>query len=253
MLALLLLSTVVSAAPPAPKPVSVLGYNVLFDSTRDSDSITAIKKADADVVCLTELTDRFSKTFESDLAKTYPYRSFKPATGTWGVGIASKFPLKAPRSFEQKPHKMPAIEATAKTPSGDVLISCLHLFPPGAKRKKSQGYFEAMSENATLREQQAKELVKRYKAAATPVVLVGDLNEGPDGAAVSALTAGGYSRACSVKESRCGATWPGATSSLPAVVQIDHILGAHVRFESARVIREGGSDHFPVFATFRPE
>ena len=48
---------------------------------------------------------------------------------------------------------------------------------------------------------------------------------------------------------KCGSTFPGATSWLPAVFEIDHILGRKIQFQLAKVIREGGSDHYPVYST----
>jgi endonuclease/exonuclease/phosphatase (EEP) superfamily protein YafD len=60
----------------------------------------------------------------------------------------------------------------------------------------------------------------------------------------------GLLRSCRGPRQACGATFPGPTVALPAVFEIDHILGRGVEFDEARVIRAGGSDHFPVFATF---
>ncbi len=39
-------------------------------------------------------------------------------------------------------------------------------------------------------------------------------------------------------------------TAVPAVVQIDHILGRGLTFSGAKVVRSGGSDHYPVRAFF---
>ena len=58
-------------------------------------------------------------------------------------------------------------------------------------------------------------------------------------------------RACdTAMDEKCGATFPGAASTWPAVFEIDHIMERRVTFTAAKVVRGGGSDHHPVFARF---
>lgn len=40
--------------------------------------------------------------------------------------------------------------------------------------------------------------------------------------------------------------------AIPALFQIDHILGRGVRFTDVAVLEAGGSDHFPVAARILP-
>ena len=68
-----------------------------------------------------------------------------------------------------------------------------------------------MRKNAALRVEQARALVRRF-ARRQPVLLLGDLNEGPGGDAV-------------------------------------HLLGRGLLFHGARVLRGGGSDHLAVQAS----
>lgn len=248
LVALMMAAAPVSGTPPAH---SVLAFNVLFDGADDGKSLDAIERAGADVVCLTELTPRFARAFEKRFSERYPHRVFESKKGTWGVGIASRYPLSAARVFAQKPHRIPAMEARVGFPERRAMLACLHLFPPVGKHRKSDGFLETMEKNAKLRKEQAQFLVARYAPEKGSVLLVGDLNEESSGQAVKTLEDAGFARACAVKDQRCGPTFPGATYFAPAIFEIDHVLGRGVTFESARVIREGGSDHFPVFATFR--
>jgi endonuclease/exonuclease/phosphatase (EEP) superfamily protein YafD len=142
------------------------------------------------------------------------------------------------------------MEVRVSTNAGNVLVACLHLFPPVGKHRKSDGFFETMEKNAELRRKQAEYIVARYAAVTGPVLIVGDMNEAPDGKAVQTFEKAGFLRSCRSPSQQCGATFPGATCVWPAVFEIDHILGRGVEFGAARVIREGGSDHFPVYATF---
>ena len=83
---------------------------------------------------------------------------------------------------------------------------------------------------------------------------MGDMNEGRSDPAVRFLIGKGYAHACEqAKISTCGATYPGATSILPAVLEIDHILGRSLKFYKASRITGGGSDHYPVTARFKIE
>ncbi len=242
-----------TAPAAAEKPdLTALAFNVEYDSDEPAKSIAAIEKADADVVCLSEVRPAFYARLLEKVGKRYPYRSMQTASGTWGIGILSRFPLADGKLFEEKPHKIPAMEARVQTPpQGPVRVACLHLFPPVGKHRKSDGFFETMEKNAQLRVAQAKALIARYATEPSPVLLMGDMNEGPDGEAMKALSQAGYAFACAAPHSECGNTWPGGNSAWPAVSEIDRILGRRLSFSSARVVKGGGSDHFPVWAAFR--
>ena len=206
--------------------VSLMTFNVLYDAKDVERSLDAIEAADPDVLCLRELSPAFARAFEKRLGRRYPHRSLQPkASGTWGVGIASRLRLSSARVFAQRPHRMPAMEARVATAHGPVVVACLHLFPPVAKRKKSDGLLQSMEKNAELRQQQALAISRRYSAEKRPVVLLGDFNETPGGKAISSLVGSGFQRACEIPAASCGATYPGATSLWPAVFEIDHILG----------------------------
>lgn len=246
---LLLFCVSADARAEAKAPVRGLAYNVQFDSKRTGDSLDAIAAADADVACLEELTAPFARAFEARFSAKYPHRFLIPRAGTWGIGIASRYPLAAVHRFAAAPSRMPAVEATVRTPSGPVRVVCLHLFPPVAKRDPSAGFVESIRDNAALRVEQAKRLVKRYRRVA-PVVLMGDFNESTGDAAVKTLLEAKFADACSVSGASCRSTWPGPSSPWPAVARIDLILGRGVRFTAARVPDGGGSDHRPMTASF---
>ncbi len=238
--------------PPDAGALQVMAYNVMFDAATPDKSIDLIEREDPDVLCLTELTPGFAKRFNDRLGARYPHRSFEPRSGTWGVGMASKRPLSSAKVYLQKPHRMPALEAQLGGAEGPLTVACLHLFPSGAKQRKADGLFQTMHKNAALRTQQARAILARYPAEKGPVLLLGDMNEGVDGGAMAAFAGADFQRACDLATSKCGPTYPGATSALPAIWQVDHILGRGVTFESARVVRAGGSDHFPVTARLKP-
>ena len=76
------------------------------------------------------------------------------------------------------------------------------------------------------------------------------IDEGFWGGAIEVFTAAGFVNPCDTPGDRCGATWPGAASRWPAVLQIDHAFGRGLQFLSASVVKRGGSDHYPLLVRF---
>lgn len=228
--------------------VSFLTYNVQFDSTDAASTLALLARERADIVCLQEVTPAFAQEIEKTLAQEYPFRHVEPRSGTWGLAILSRHRIVSAKAFAQRPHRMPGLEAVVSVAGKRWTIGCIHLFPPGAKRKPTQGFFKTMSENATLRRQQAEHLVRRFAKVRGPLVLLGDFNEQYDDEAMETLRAAGLQFACDTSSADCGATWPGSGSNWPSLVEIDHVLGRGLHFTNARVVRGGGSDHDPVVA-----
>jgi len=233
------------------KLISVMSYNVLFNSHKNKESITLIQKQNPDIICLTELTTKFLRQFNKRVTK-YPYQANFPKSGTWGVGILSRFPIVTQSVFPIRPHRIPGATAIIKINSRRVLIACIHLFPPAVRHKKYDSLVTTLLKNQALRVKQANFLSKKFSKRKGAIVLMGDMNEGRSDPAIKVLLGNGYTHACEqAKISTCGATYPGATSILPAILEIDHILGRGLKFYKASTITGGGSDHYPVTAQFR--
>ncbi len=247
---LVTLAALVLAAAPAPAPpLKVMAFNVLYLGADDARSVAAIADEAPDVVCLTELTDGFVKTFEARLAADYPYQHFVTTKGTWGVGIASKHPIVSASVTAVPPVKIPAMEARLTMGGRLVSLTCVHLMPPVGKHRKSDGFFTTLEKNAEVRKKQAGWLVDRYAKLPGPLLVVGDFNEDPGGDALAALEKAGLGDACAAKDSgRCGPTFPGPATPWPPVFTIDHVLGRNVCFSKGATVHGGGSDHYPVLA-----
>lgn len=238
-----------TAAAPARGPsLHLMAYNVLFDGADDAKSVKAIGAEGAEVVCLTELTAPFIRTFEASLGKAYPHRAFAPRVGTWGVGFASTLPLGDVQTYAVAPLGLPAMQATVRLGGREVRLVCVHLVPPTGKHHRSDTLFQAMEENAAVRKRQADALVARFAATRSPVVLLGDFNEEPGGGALATLEKAGWARGCELPGSSCAASFPGPALPWPAVFAIDHVYARGLRFTWAKTLRVGGSDHFPVSA-----
>ncbi|WP_233165805.1 endonuclease/exonuclease/phosphatase family protein [Archangium sp. Cb G35] len=234
------------------QPFKAMAYNVLYDAPAEDieKSLDVIEREKPDILCLRELTPGFAKAFRKRLGKEYPHTVLVPRRGTWGMGIASRHPLPRTRSFPEKPHRIPGMEADVKLGGQRLKVVCVHLMAPGAKHIKSDGLLVSLEKNAKLRAKQGKALMERYAQEKAPILLLGDMNEGREADAMKAFAAAGFTHSCDGPKASCGNTWPGANTALPAMVEIDHILGRELTFSEARVLRSGGSDHFPVRALF---
>jgi endonuclease/exonuclease/phosphatase (EEP) superfamily protein YafD len=167
------------------------------------------------------------------------------------VGLASKVPLSDVRVVAVPPLKLPAMEATVRLAGSEVRLVCVHLNPPAGKHKKSDSFAETLRKNAVVRKKQADTLVTRFASVKTPVALLGDFNEEPGGEALAALEKAGWGRGCAVSGSSCSATYPGPTSSWPAVFMVDHVFARGLDFSLAKTLRAGGSDHYPVLGVVK--
>jgi endonuclease/exonuclease/phosphatase family metal-dependent hydrolase len=146
------------------------------------------------------------------------------------------------------PSGIPELEATVVRDGVPIRLVCVHLNPPVGKHRASDGFLVTMEKNAAVREAQAATLVGWFAATTTPVVLLGDFNEAPGGAALGALEKAGWSRGCALPGASCTATFPGPALSWPSAFEIDHVFARGLRFHTAKTLRAGGSDHYPVSA-----
>lgn len=240
------LAAVMLLANPPPA-VKVMAFNVLYKGADDAASVKAIASRAPDVLCLTELTDPFVKAFDAKLKSDYPYRHFETTQGTWGVGLASKFPIVSVASTPVPPLKLPAMEAQLSVRGQTLAVTCVHLNPPAGKHKKSDSFTTTLEKNADVREKQAQWLVERYAKLTGPLLVVGDFNEESVGRAMKTFAKAGLADACDqANNGGCGPTFPGPAEPWPAVFTIDHLLGRKICFSKGEVVRAGGSDHYPI-------
>src|SRR5262245_57049526 len=71
-----------AGAGAAPPTWRALSYNLLYEQPDPAASLDVIERADADVVCLQELTPGFSRHFAARFGRAYPHRRFEEREGT---------------------------------------------------------------------------------------------------------------------------------------------------------------------------
>jgi len=161
----------------------------------------------------------------------------------------SKYPL-AGMSVLQPPKGgwFPAWLVEVDTPGGSVQLLCVHL-RPALSEAGSVGLGPLLT-SAGVRK---REIVRHAGRLGVnrPAIVLGDLNEGDGGGAVGWLRKQGFTDALA-KYDAWSPTWVWPTPLLTLRERLDHILySRHLRCTAARVLRQGGSDHYPVVATFR--
>ncbi|MFG3577588.1 endonuclease/exonuclease/phosphatase family protein [Micromonospora chersina] len=204
----------------------------------------------ADVLALVELTEEARGTYETELAKAYPYHTVQGTVGLW-----SKLPLSDTQPVDTKMDAGPladtkpldikmaynrALRTTVATNQGPLAVYVAHL--GSARVNPRAGFWTAH------RDRNAQALGEAIAAEQNErVVLLGDLNGTMDDRAFASIT----SRLRSAQDAAgngFGFTWP---AKFP-VVRIDQILVRGVKAGSSWVLPATGSDHLPVAARITP-
>lgn len=241
LLALLLLGCQARRAPvePVGPCLRVLTYNVNYGAPDAGAALRALAASGADLICLQESTPRWEAEIRAALSGPYPHMAFRHEGGAGGLAILSRRPFETRAWIEPAAEGswFPAWAVLAETPLGKVQVLNVHLRPP----LPPSAYFRT---KAVRREE-----IRRAAGAldpALPALVCGDFNE-KDGKAVGWLESEGFTDA--LPEFEGTETWRGRVYSVPLSDQLDHVLySRHLRCASARVLKEGGSDHFPVAA-----
>jgi endonuclease/exonuclease/phosphatase family metal-dependent hydrolase len=229
-----------------------MSFNALNGGTPVSHVVDAIDAARSDIVCLQELTPVLSAALDERLGDRYPHRVFEPRPDVQGIGIASRFPISDGAVLALGLNFLPAVAATIRVGSRKVHVVCVHFVPPQTGFARGGNLWEKYQRNERFRLLQVAALLEHLETVDASVLVLGDMNEWPGQAALTALAAAGFSDACRLRDSRCGPTWPGRVIYfLPALARIDYVLGRGVTFTQAAVLDAGGSDHFPVAARIR--
>jgi endonuclease/exonuclease/phosphatase family metal-dependent hydrolase len=224
-------------------------YNLLNEGAGDPITLAAIGQANADIVCLQEITATWRDTIDAKYASAYPYRMFKidEAGAASGLGVLSRFPIRdggwhpGPRAWH------PAWNHLVDTPNGTVLILNAHLRnATGQNGNTVQSYLRTGEDHVHEISTFMDKCTNLY-----PTIVLGDFNEGTDGAAIRYLESDGFQNVLPLYHPG-QPTWRyGRTVGGQFTQTLDHILFDSA-FEplNAWVVNAGASDHMPVVAHF---
>jgi vancomycin resistance protein VanJ len=225
--------------------LTVAEQNVNADNPDPAGTARDLAGSGAQVLALVELNPQATGTYETELAKAYPYHTVQGTVGLWStlplsdiqpIDIMDYGPLGNSVPVDIRMASNRALRATVATDHGPLTVYVAH---PGSVRVTPEAGFWTASRNIGV------QALGRAVAAdpSTRVVLLGDLNGTMDDRAFADLAAEMQSAQDAAGDS-FGFTWP---ATFP-VVRIDQILVRGVEPRRSWVLPANGSDHLPVAA-----
>lgn len=238
-----------STAPtPGAPQVTVMTYNVEFHSAGEPTTLEAIGAEDADVIAMQEVTWDMADLIRERYSDVYPHQLFAPAGGTDGLAVISRYEL-VDRGIHPGPGGWhPAWHVDVDVPGIPLQLLNVHL------RSLLSGNSGALESYLSTKSDHVLEIddLSSLCDRGLSNLVVGDFNEGPDGAAVGVLEREGYENI--LPEFHPGQpTWRYRSVAGQLEETVDHILyDETLRPLNAWVEVKGRSDHLPVLAHFEP-
>lgn len=226
--------------------LAVTTFNVNYALAGDAATLAAITEAPADLIFLQETNRAWQRQVQPLLAARYPHQSWHDRPRAGGQAVLARWPLQAKQVLPSPTGWFPAVRVVVQTPLGQVQVLAVHLHP----QVTEQGSW-LLGHLATdaLRLQEIAGYVDSLEGQ-LPTLIVGDFNEGTDGAALRFLEARGF-RSALPEFAPEATTWHWPLGKLELHGQLDHLLyDAWFEPLSAAVIKSGRSDHFPVCGQF---
>ena len=229
--------------------VRVLSYNVNWGVPRPDLAVEIIRDSGADIVCLQETTPEWEDLLRRALGRDYLLAEFRSSSGpraAGGLAFFSKVPGREVAYIPSQTGWFDGWIMVFESAIGPIQILNVHLRPPVSDRGSwASGYF--FTGDDRLREMER--FYPRFEPG-LPGVVAGDFNDGETSPVVEWLESKGMVNALPQFD-RYTATWEWQSSLITLRRRMDHVLySPELDCLSARVLRAGASDHFPVEAVF---
>lgn len=212
---------------------TVLQFNVWYRNNDLASVAETIRRANADLVVLLEVTPRIRDALKP-VTDTYPYKLGCGEGDPCNIMVLSRARLKANGLVRTSDSfRSPLLSFSASLGGCPMTIYATHLTRP----------YPFTPPEAQMR--QAREVANEVAASAAAKMLIGDFNAAPWGHVMQSIAA----RADLRLLAGAGGTWP---VSLPTQMRIpiDHMLvGRGLVFTKRELLPAAGSDHAPVLAT----
>lgn len=162
-------------------------YNVFTGAHDTARTVKAIRRMNADVLLLQELSPQGAKSLDQALKLDFRYRHF-----TQGVAILSRYPLRNSR-YEQSQHGINGFLVTEiQSPGGKFQVASLHLDPLRiwTTREKWSLPMQLMGGQNDVHRREVIQIVKSLRPG-LPTIMGGDFNS-MSGAPIRQLQKLGY-------------------------------------------------------------
>lgn len=240
-------------------PIKVMSFNLLYKNINFDKVISTIREEAPDIVAFQETTQENATTLKENLAKDYPYVSFRSKRDIIGVSTFSKLPIESDAYIPTKVGYSELVKI--KHPTRDFYLVNVHTesIDPLDLFGNEKNILRAYKD----REKMLKDVVDSLKASSIPVsntIVVGDFNSTEGNYLYRIMKSFGYKD--SYREvnailpsaftfpnnvegllNRKGKFWP--------VIRIDFIYSGlgFKPLKSEVIDTETGSDHKPVMST----
>jgi len=235
----------------------LLTWNVLHGNRQYRGVAAVLRSADADVVCLQEVTPGLESCLRESLADRFPHMVFGARSSIGdGYAVLSRFPVTETEHLQNSGLGRPAGRVEILTEAGRIQVLNLHLTYPqvgsGSLVERAQSYVET----AAVRRVEVQHFCKSLDAS-VPALVAGDFNSFEDEASVRYLSeelglVDAY-RALHPERSVADVTW--CQNGDPAALmqaRIDYVFASRALSPlAAEPISSLLSDHRPVTAVFR--
>jgi endonuclease/exonuclease/phosphatase (EEP) superfamily protein YafD len=216
-------------------PLRVLTANLYAGNIRQEQTMVSILGAEADVLCLQEVTHAWARTLDEETVfEVYPHQHLEPEDSPFGIAILSKRPLLEVESYELA--GLPQLRAVVDVEGTPFELHCIHLMPP------------LMPELYVTHQRGAQELIAKLAERdedAGPFAVAGDFNSTPYNALHHRLTES-LRDAWDWAGDGFGHSAPANISFIPPM-RVDHVYaGGGVRPLDADLLPGNGSDHHPL-------
>jgi endonuclease/exonuclease/phosphatase family metal-dependent hydrolase len=226
----------------------VLTYNVNWGGPGADLAADVIRRSGADIVCLQETTPEWERFLRDALRREYPFAEFRYSKLRAGGGLAF-LTKKRGREVAYIPSDTGWFDGWIMafgTALGPMQVLNIHLRPPVSDNGSwVSGYINT-------RDDRMHELERFYnrREPNLPLLVAGDFNDGENSRAVEWLESNGLINALPQFD-RNTPTWQWRVGAVTLRRRMDHILASSpLHCCSARVLKAGASDHFPVEAVF---
>lgn len=216
--------------------VGILISNVCMDNRNTKVLRELIAENDPDLMLFVE-TNAWWEQALGDLETSYPYTVRSIKDNTYGMLLFSRLELRNAKLRFLVQDDVPSIAAEVRLPSGkSIQLRCVHPRPPAPQE----------SDRSTERDAELLIVAKELQGRDDPTIVAGDLND-----VAWSRTNTLFKRISGLVDPRVGrgffstfnAKWPMLRYPL------DHVFcSTQFRVLAFKVLRNCGSDHFPVFA-----
>ena len=226
----------------------VLTYNVNWGAPRPDLAAEVIRASGADIVCLQETTPQWERFLRQALSKEYPFAQFRQSKLRSGGGLAylAKMPGNEVAYVPSNTGWFDGWLMAFQTAIGSVQVLNVHLRPPVSD---SGSFVAGYLTTSGDRLQEMQRFYSRRRPG-LPILVAGDFNDVEKSEVLTWLRNKGMVNALPAFD-RGTATWHWHYGLITLKRRMDHIVySPELHCCSAKVIRAGASDHFPVEAVF---